>query len=220
MSGQKLIIIGGGGFAREVIWLARDCGEIWTPYAILDDNLSTHGQSFCDVPVIGAIDSWHEYMDAYFVVAVGSPRTRRKIVKRMAANGTPRFATLVHPSVMKSRYVSLGEGSIVCAGCILTTQVSIGKHAIVNLASTIGHDVSMGDFCTIAPQVAISGNVSLGDGVEVGTCATVIQGNKLGDGCFVGAGAVVSKEVAPNSLVVGTPARHVKSLDAFTLKEL
>lgn len=216
MSGtKKLIIVGGGGFAREVIWLARECGNQWNPYAILDDNTATHGKICCDVPITGSIDSWIAYPDAFFVVAVGSPRTRRSIVTKMESIGTPQFATLIHPSVMASCYVAFGEGSIITSGCIITTQVSIGKHAIINLASTIGHDVTMGDFCTIAPQVAVSGNVTAGDGVELGTGSIIIQGISIERGAFVGAGALVSKDIPSNILVVGSPARQARSLDEF-----
>jgi sugar O-acyltransferase (sialic acid O-acetyltransferase NeuD family) len=212
---KPLVIVGGGGFAREVIWLASECRDQWQPHAILDDNPTTHGNSICEVPVKGPIDSWDKYPDAWFIIAVGSPRTKKVIVQRMEAKGKPRFATLTHPSVLQSSYVSVGEGSIIAAGSILTTQVNLGKHTIINLASTIGHDVVMGDYCTIAPQAAISGNVTIGDGVEFGTGSIIIQGVSIETGAFIGAGALVSKNIPSNVLVVGSPARQIKSIEDF-----
>lgn len=212
---KPLIVVGGGGFCREVIWLARECGDEWDVKGILDDNPEVHGKSFCDVPVLGSVTDWTRFGDAWFCVAIGSPRTRKNVVEKMHSLGPARYATLVHPSVLMSEYVSVGEGSIITAGSILTTQICLGRHTIVNLVTTIGHDVTAGDFCTTAPHVAISGNVTLGDGVEVGTGALVIQGRSLGTGCFIGAGAVVSKDVAENVLAVGAPARQVKSLEPF-----
>ncbi len=212
---NKLIIVGGGGFSREVIWLARECSEKWDIIGILDDNPSMCGQMFCGIKVLGSIADCANYPDDSFVVAVGTPRTRRAIVNRMISSGSVRFATLIHNSVLKSDYVEIGEGSIITAGCILTTQITLGQHSIINLACTIGHDVVAGDFCNLAPQVAVSGNVTFGHGVEVGTGSTIIQGISLGQGSFVGAGAVVSKDVPPNVLVVGCPARQIKTLEAF-----
>lgn len=212
---KKLIIVGGGGFSREVIWLARECTEKWDIIGILDDNPAMLGQIFCGIKVLGIIADCKHFVDANFVVAVGSPRTRRAIVNRIQSYGDVSFATLIHSSVLKSDFVEIGAGSIITAGCILTTQIIIGRHAIVNLACTIGHDVVAGDFCTLAPQVAVSGNVVFGDGVEVGTGTTIIQGLSLGNGSFVGAGAVVSKNIPANVLAVGCPARQVKALEEF-----
>ena len=212
---NKLIIVGGGGFSREVIWLARECGDNWDVVGILDDNQAMHGQVLCGVQVLGSVADCANYPDASFVVAVGSPRTRRALVNKMESCGDIRFATLIHSSVLKSAYVEIGAGSMITAGCILTTQITLGRHVIVNLACTVGHDVVAGDFCTFAPMIAVSGNVNFGDGVEVGTGATIIQGLELGKGSFVGAGAVVSKNIAPNVLAVGCPARQVKNLEEF-----
>lgn len=212
---NKLIIVGGGGFSREVIWLARDCPDQWDIIGILDDNHDMYGQTFCGVKVIGSIADCINYPDTSFVIAVGSPRTRKTIVNRMQSYRDVVFATLIHSSVLKSEYVEIGDGSIITAGCILTTQITLGQHSIVNLACTIGHDVVAGDFCTLAPKVAVSGNVVFGDGVEVGTGSTIIQGLSLGQGSFIGAGAVVSKDIISNVLAAGCPARQVKKLEEF-----
>lgn len=212
---KSLIIVGGGGFSREVIWLARVCNKEWRIEGILDDSASLQGQNFCEVPIIGTIDDCLKFSDAYFIVAVGTPRTRKTIISRMESKNKVRFATLIHPSVQMSDYVEVGEGCIVTAGCILTTQIRLGKHTIVNLANTIGHDVSIGDYCTLAPQVAISGHVTLGDGVEVGTGTVLIQGISVGSGAFIGAGSVVSKDVPENIFAVGLPARQIKTLETF-----
>jgi len=212
---NKLIIVGGGGFCREVIWLARDCATKWDIVGVLDDNPAMLQQTLCGIKVIGNIADCMNFPDANFVVAVGSPRTRRTIVDRMQLCGDVNFATLIHSSVLKSDFVEIGVGSIITAGCILTTQISLGRHSIVNLGCTIGHDVVAGDFCTLAPKIAVSGNVTFGAGVEVGTGSTIIQGLEIGQGSFVGAGAVVSKNIPPNVLVVGCPARQVKTLEEF-----
>lgn len=216
MSAKKpLIVVCGGGFAREVIWLARECHDEWDVIGVLDDTPALQGELLCDVPVLDTIDEWQRFSNAHFVVALGSPRSRKSIVERMESRGKVPFGTLVHPSANYSQYAFWGEGCIITAGCILTTQITLGRHCICNLSSTVGHDVTLGDFVTIAPQVVISGNTSLGAGVEVGTGAVLIEKLSVGTGSFVGAGAVVTKPVNENVLVAGAPARQIKTLPSF-----
>lgn len=213
---NELIIVGGGGLAREVLWLAMESQSApWKILGFLDDNEALQGRSLCQLPVLGSVADCVKYRDAHFVVAVGSPRVRRRIVQKMEDLGVRRFATLVHKSVTMSRFVDLGEGCMVTAGSVLTTQVRLGRHVIVNLSSTVGHDVIMGDFCTLSPNVSISGNVTLEEGVELGTGALVIQGLTLARGSFIGAGAVVSKNIPADVLAVGLPARQIKTLEPF-----
>jgi sugar O-acyltransferase (sialic acid O-acetyltransferase NeuD family) len=214
-SQQPLIVVGASGFGREVAWLARECGHTrllgW-----LDDADAMAGKTLCELPVLGKIAEWTRFAEARFVVAIGSPRARRRVVQAMQAAGEPAFATLIHPAVRKSQYVEIAEGSMITAGCILTTQVRLGRHTILNLGVTVGHDCVFGDYCTVAPVVPVSGNVTLGDGVEIGTGASIRQGIHMGAGSMAGMGAVVVKDVAANQLVVGSPARPLKDLPAWT----
>ena len=96
------------------------------------------------------------------------------------------FATLIDPSAIVDKDVSVGKGSIICAGVICTVSVSIGEHTIINLNSTIGHEVTIENYVTVAPNVSISGNVCLKDFVEVGTGATLRERLEVGVGAVVG----------------------------------
>lgn len=212
---KKLIIVCAGGFAREVHWLASECSKEWCIAGFLDDTESLQGTTICDTPVLGKIEEWSKFTNASFVVAIGSPRHRKCIVEKMELSGKVKFATLIHPSVKYSKYVQFGEGTIVTAGCIITTQVSIARHCIINLACTVGHDVILDDFCTLAPQCIISGNVELAAGVEIGTGATIVEKIKIGTGCFIGATSIITKNSSPNCCLVGSPARHIKTMEPF-----
>lgn len=212
---DRLVILGGGGFAREAIWLAREASSDFDVIGLLDDSSELQGTQLSGVPVIGRIDDWLTLSQACFVVAVGSPRSRRAIVEKMMLRGSPRFATLIHRSVHRSEFVTIGEGSMVAAGCVLTTDIQIGRHVIVNINSTVGHDVVIGDYSTVAPVVAVSGNVRLGAGSEIGTGSCLKQGVDIGVGSMVGMGSVVTKSVPDYQLAMGAPARVVRPLDVF-----
>ena len=212
---QDLVIVGGGGLGREVLWLAQDSVDRWNVIGVLDDAEELQRQTLCSVPVLGPVADWKKHPKANFVIAIGAPRARRAVEAKMSAAGTPRFATLIHPSVRMSRFVEIGEGSIVAAGCILTTQIRIGRHNILDRMVNVAHDCVLGDFCTVSPLVPIGGNVTLDEGVWVGAGASVRHGGRMGSGSMAGMGAVVVKDVEPNQLVVGNPAKVLKQLEPF-----
>ena len=208
---EKLIVVGGGGFGSEVYWLAEEAG--WDVLGFLDDNTEASNARLLDKPILGPVADWPKFERAKFVVGIGAPRTRQRVVDAMCRTGTPQFATLIHPSVHRSRFVEIGEGTMVTAGCILTTNISIGRHNILNLNVTVGLDCRFSDFVTVAPMTAVSGRVTLRDKVEVGTGAAIRQGLEVGEGSVVGMGAVVTRDLAPQGIYVGNPAKLLKPVD-------
>ena len=207
---KDLIIIGGGGFAKEVIWLANDCNR--KVKGVLDDSVQTHNTQVQGATVLGDVSSWINYKDCEFIIAIGSPRTRRKVLDKMLTFGEPDFATLIHPSVRLSNTVSIGEGSIICAGSILTADISLGKHNILNLNVTVGHECEFADYVTIAPMVAVSGNVKLHYLVEVGTGAVIRQGLDLAEGSMLGMGGILTKNIPERMIYAGNPAKKLKEI--------
>jgi len=208
---KGIIIVGASGFGMEVLWLARRLGR--NVVGFLDDTTEKHDKQILNIPVLGAIDKCGKYRNNEFIVAIGSPRGREKVVSRLINYKVVEYATLIDPSAIVDKDVSIGEGSIICAGVICTVNVSIGKHSIINLNSTIGHEVEIGDFVTVAPNVSISGNIYLKDLVEVGTGAVLREKLEIGAGTVVGMGSVLTKNVDEKKVVVGNPARVIKSLD-------
>lgn len=208
---KDIIIVGASGFGKEVLWLSRRLGR--NVEGFLDDTPEMHGKQISGVPVLGDIDKCRQYENHEFIVAIGSPLGREKVVSRLINYEIVEYATLIDPSSIVDKDVIVGEGSILCAGVICTVNISIGRHTIINLNSTIGHDVSIEDFVTIAPNVSISGNIHLKSLVEVGTGATLREKLEVGVGTVVGMGSVLTKAVDDKKVVVGNPARVIKSLD-------
>lgn len=206
---RKVAIYGAGGFAREVAWLLTTLEHEYRVACFVEDGAAP-GRVLNGTPVL----SWEAFVDAHrdavVTVAVGDPRARQTLVEKCRAHGFA-FATLVHPRVEKSRFVEIGEGAVICAGCILTTNIVIGAHAHLNLDCTVGHDARIGEFATLAPGVHVSGNVHIGRHAYVGTGATLINGAPgdplvVADGSVVAAGACVTQGTEPNALYAGVPA--------------
>jgi len=207
---KKLVIFGAGGLAREVLWVARDINSECETYDILgfiDDNPDFSNKRLSDLPVLGGFE-WLENnfsSEILGVCGIGNTVIRRKIAERANAIGL-KFATLIHPSVMYSKYVEIGEGVVICAGNIITTQIELHDHIFLNLGCTVGHDAILEKYVNCAPSCNISGDVTLEEGAHLGTGVQVIQGLRIGKYTTVGAGAVVIKNLPPYSVAVGMPA--------------
>lgn len=106
--------------------------------------------------------------------------------------------------------MKIGDGTVICAGTILTVDIEIGRHVIINLDCTLGHDVQIGDFVTMYPSVNVSGNTVLGECVELGTGMQIIQGKKITPQAIVGAGSVVVRDIEESGTYVGCPAKKIK----------
>lgn len=211
---RELYIIGAGGFGRETAWLAERInrkGQAWKIRGFIDDNESLWGTVCGGYPVFGGLEYLQELnREVWCVCAVGNAAVRKKIIGRLNKADHIRFATLTDPKVDMSGRISVGEGSIICAGNIITVDVCIGRHNIINLDCTVGHDVVLDDFVTLYPSVNVSGQVGIGQCTEVGTGANIIQGKRIGERTVIGAGAVVINDIGNDCTAVGSPARVVK----------
>lgn len=208
---QKLVIVGASGFGREVAWLVERINKVistWDLIGFLDDNEKLHGEIVGGYPVLGNSHWAVEHKDeAAVVCAIGSSKVRKKVVERLQG---VQFATLIDPKVDISDKICISEGSIICAGSILTVDIFIGSHVIINLDCTIGHDAVLQSFVTLYPSVNISGNAHLCECVEMGTGSQMIQNVKIGERTIVGAGAVVVNDLPSDCTAVGMPAKAIK----------
>jgi sugar O-acyltransferase (sialic acid O-acetyltransferase NeuD family) len=214
---QQIAIYGCGGFGREAAWLLEACNEAGAGYqnvGFIDDDPALQGSFVNGLPVFSLEEAARTFPGAQVVAGVGSPTVREALVARIAAHAFV-HATLVHPRVERSRWIEIGEGSVVCAGTILTTNVRLGKHVQVNPGCIISHDSVLEDYASLAPGVHISGFVHLGRRAYVGAGAVIINGSAanplvIGADVIVGAGACVTKPVEPGLTVVGVPARPIE----------
>lgn len=213
---QKVVIIGAGGFGREIldIFLAENkVREKWKVLGFVDDNAELHGKILDGYPVLGSFD-WFNTVnteDVKVVAAIGDNEVRKKVVNKAKERGLG-FCTIIHPSAVMTPFVSLGEGVMVTAGVIFTNQITVGNHVIINLDVTIGHDTVIEDFVNLNPGVHINGNNRIGEGAYVGSGAVTIQDIAIGKWSIIGAGAVVIKNVPERVVAVGVPAEVKKSL--------
>lgn len=208
---EDLVIIGAGGFGREVAWLIEDINKKrlkWNVLGFVDEDESIQGTEINGYKVIGTLD-WLKEQKISVVNAIGDPIIKKKITDKLQGSHNI-YPVLIHPSVIYSDRVKFGEGSIICAGNIITVDVKIGNHVIINLDCTVGHDTNIGDYTTILPSVNVSGYVTTEECVSVGTGSAITQGVGIGKNTVIGAGAIVVKDLPANCTAVGSPAKPIK----------
>ena len=203
---SRIVIVGTGGMGREAAAWVHDAGRGDDLVGFLDGDPTRHGTDVAGLPVLGDLDWVDGHSDVEVVVAIGSPARRRAVVDDLDAADIP-LATIVHPSSSVGPRTVIDPGAILCPGVLLTCDVRIGRAAIVNYGAMIGHDGIVGDCAFVAPGADLAGNVTVGTEADVGIGASVIQGITVGDRAVVGACAVVIRDVAPDTTVVGVPAR-------------
>jgi sugar O-acyltransferase (sialic acid O-acetyltransferase NeuD family) len=210
---QRILIIGAGGHAQvvaDILWRMRDAGERVLPVGFVDDDPALQGQEFLGLPVLGAIDERTHIVHDAVIVAIGNGQVRRNLFDSLRQDGE-RFAIARHPATIVAPDVNVQDGAMLCPGVIVNTGTMIGANAILNTGCTIDHHNRIGDHVHIAPGVHTGGEVTVGEGALIGIGATVMPQRRIGAGSIVGAGALVRDDVPDRVVVVGVPARIIKS---------
>lgn len=192
---MKKALVGAGGFAKEI--KAR-IGYLYMK-CFVDDQYWQENSEY-----IFPLSQFNP--DEYEVlIAVGNPKDRFDLVQKLPKE--TKYFTFIDPSaIIMDKNIEIGEGSIICAGTIITTNVKIGKHAHLNLQTTIGHDCEIGDYFTTAPGAKISGNCKIHDCVYIGTNASIREKISIHSFSTIGMNAAVVKSIEESGIYVGVPA--------------
>ena len=219
--GSKNILVGlfgAGGFGREVMPFAKETismmsqSEPETRVEIVFvetepkiDRINGY-KLMSEAEFVGA-----KTKEKYFNIAVGSSVARQEVSERLFAAGCHAVSLSANSAIVCDENI-IGEGAIICNNVVITSNASIGRFFHANIYSYVAHDCEIGDFVTFAPRVSCNGNVKIENHAYIGAGAVVKEGKFgkpliVGEGAVVGMGAVVTKDVAPYTTVVGNPAR-------------
>jgi sugar O-acyltransferase (sialic acid O-acetyltransferase NeuD family) len=204
---ERTIIVGAGGFGREVLSWALDCheaGRLPPIGGFIDDQ--EQSMAGFDLPRLGAISDYSPMPGDRFIVAVGKPSSKRRLVEMLSERGA-QFATLIHPAAVVTRTATLGEGVIMTPFTMANPSAVAERFVTIISFSGLGHDSRAGEFTTISSHVDVTGFAELGRDVFVASGARILPGVKVGDGATIGAGAVVIRRVKPGATVYTEPAK-------------
>jgi sugar O-acyltransferase (sialic acid O-acetyltransferase NeuD family) len=209
---NRLLIIGAGGFGREVLQWALDIQNQrdvdWEVGGFLDANPQAFANFEIDYSVLGNPESWQPTCNDRFICAIGDPTIRLRICRELQKRGAE-FVSMIHPSAIVGSRCKIGTGTILCPGVTVTVDVTIGDFVVLNVRSCVGHDARVGDGCTVNDFCDVTGNAKLGEGVFLGSHSSVTPSAKVGDYARVGAGSVVVRRVREHTTVMGPTAKRI-----------
>lgn len=209
---KKILIVGAGGFGREVYNWIKDSREKypdWQVEGFLDDNLLALKEYNYEVGVISTVLDYQPQENEHLVMAIGSPKIKSELVNLLKHKGA-KFETFIHRTAIIGENVKIGQGSVLCPNSIITCDAVIGEFVTINCGSGTGHDASVGDYSTLSGQVDITGFARVGKRVSIGSSACILPGVIIEDDSAIGAGSVVVRNVREGSTVFGNPAKCIK----------
>jgi len=210
MQNSIYAIYGASGYGREVMPLVKNMMKTEDLICFVDDGIDAkeiNGYKIFSYKEFLALDIANKFIN----VAIADNMTRKALVETCLSDGLKLFGVRADNIVIMDN-VDLDEGSVLSPFVTLTSDIKIGKSFHANIYSYVAHDCIIGDYVTFAPSVKCNGNVIIEDNAYIGTGAILKQGTPekpliIGKGAIVGMGAVVTKNVLPNTVVVGNPAK-------------
>ncbi len=203
---RNLLILGTGPHACEMVDIVHRVNlaeQTWNLLGFIAKDQKTVGREFNGYKVIGTLDDLGRHPDACLTTDCDGPNWAGDVPRE-------RFVSLIDPSVFVSRTATIGAGCVLYPGCIVGHNATLGDFVFCLSGCTINHDDVIDDCVTVASRVTLAGAVHVESGCYMGQSCTVRQFLKIGKGSLVGMGAVVVKDVPPNSVMVGNPATKLK----------
>ena len=212
---KKIVLLGAGGHAREVLDVIEACRQAGDDVEVLgyivDKKYGLPGTIINEKQILGDFD-WYanRASELYAICAVGNPVLRFRFAKRVKSL-KGKFISFIHPKATITKWTTIGQGVIIAAGCVLTNHILLGNHVHLNPGCTIGHDTIIGDYVTLTQGVNIAGKVKISDGCFIGTGSNIIDRIHVGEWSIIGAGSTVIHNIPANTTVVGVPGRVIKT---------
>jgi sugar O-acyltransferase (sialic acid O-acetyltransferase NeuD family) len=213
MGSLRIVIIGGGGHAKELIEIISSRSS-YVIEGIIDEKFKA-GEKILGIPVLGGDGLLEQYANSgnpiSLALGVGAAKAsdrRKMLYNRFKLLGFS-FPAIVHNKAYVAKNVTLQDGVQIMSGAIVGPDTEIGENVVIYSGSIIGHDCKIASHAYLSPGTLLGGGVIVGEASFIGIGARVIQGVKIGNGVTVGAGAVVIKDVEDDKIVAGIPAKEI-----------
>ncbi len=213
---KDIVLYGAGGMALEVVQLIEDINELeptWNILGYIDDYRGGRGS---DNPVVNGyrILGTHKTIGDFdksvrWVIAGSDPKAKRTIHDSLRIYDL-KYATLIHPTAKISKNVSIGEGTIVSYGCIVSVNAVLESHIYLNMRTVIGHDTVVKSFSTCLIDCIVAGNVLINEGVLLGSNCVIKEKKTIGKNAKISMGSAVFFDVEDNVAVMNRPPKSMR----------
>lgn len=205
---KQIIFIGGGAVASEVISYLEDI-EKQNPekkFSILgflnddeeDFKIKSEKYGF-DATYLGPIADHHFSTEFAYIFGFANPEGKSKIIDGLDIENLD-FPNIIHPSVVISKSVQLGQGNVIYPNSVIGPNCKIGNFNLITSYSFISHDCELGSYNFLSTG-GLAGNVNVGDKNFFGIRSTVIPSVIIGSNNIIQAGMVIDKNVTDNETV-------------------
>ena len=212
-------IYGASGLGAEYEGKARiinNASYRWENMVFVDDDESKAGGFLREREIM----TYQQAIDRFgkegieFVIAIGEPAVK-DIVFTKLENDNCNITSLIHPNCMPTIWSDkkIGKGLVLSVNGYFPPGCVYGNNVLIQGQSALGHDLVLGDNVVISALVFIGGNVTIGRNTYIAPCACIRNGLHIGENAIVGMGAVVTKDVPDNAVVVGNPAKIMRYND-------
>ncbi|MDR1377926.1 MAG: 2,3,4,5-tetrahydropyridine-2,6-dicarboxylate N-acetyltransferase [Synergistaceae bacterium] len=219
---------------EEVIRLIKESKKRTLARAFVAGDLK--GLDWCELKFVGGADFGTVYGDYELIVEALSKYKSRLITSdvevRARNSAVPladltRYEARIEPGAIIRDKVVIGKNAIVMMGAVINVGAVVGEGTMIDMNCVLGGRARVGAKCHIGAGAVIAGVVEpasaipvvIGDNVLVGANAVILEGVQVGEGSVVAAGSVVTRDVPAGSVVAGSPAQIVKSVDEQTVSK-
>lgn len=213
MGKYQVIVVGAGGFGREVHHWLSSClsPDDFTFKGFVDQKSDALAGFGLSERVIGHPDHYQPDLDDRFVLAIGDMASRRRTVESLLSRGA-NFVSVVHPSAVVARSATVGSGAVIYPYAVVSNNAILHDYAHLSLFASVGHDAHVGRYCLLAPYATVNGFSILEDEVYMSTHSTVVPEKRVGRNSTISANSAVLQDAPANSFVFGVTCKQTRKL--------
>ena len=207
----KTLIYGAGGLGVEILDLCLRTEKFSASDIIFVDDYKFGGVLY-EIPIISFACAKNDFVHNDMILASGEPEGRKKMFLRAKEAGF-NLPVVIDDTARISKFATIGEASIICAGVTVAARSVISKNVLINVDSIIGHDVQVGESAVLASKVNTGGYCNVGTEAMLGMSSSLRPGISIGEKSIVAVGASVFTDVPDGVTMVGNPARASRRLE-------
>lgn len=213
MEQKEIYALGVGHNTPVFIDLALDCGyEVVGLYHYNNDRT---GESDHGYEILGSFEdlfSKKSLKGQNFLLTMGDSKIRTGLSKKIIDKGGV-VPTLIHPTSVISKFANISDvGVYISAFSFVQADSSVGENTVILSHVNISHTSHVGKGCFLAGGSIIGAYTNMEDNVFIGQGALSISGKvaTIGHDAYVGARSLLTKNVPPNTVVAGIPAKVIR----------
>ena len=202
---RRIVVIGAGSIAENIV---------------CQFNLENEVEYFHEDPISDGETKFSKLVekrsavifDADYIACVGDTRHKRALIQELP---NAHYRNFIDKTMWIAKNTYLQKGIYAQPYSVIWNDCDIQDHVTLLNTCSIGHNSKVKKYSIVCPEATIGGYCEVGEGVWVGANATIRENIKIGDGAFIGQGANVVKDVEPNTVVLGNPARFYNRLEEW-----